>query len=88
MALLLSETGSDASTNSLPRADSLIDEPGAFEGPEKTLEVCFLPGAGDVRGCRGLTRALGATPASPQRKRTRWLYDDSIHTRCMSADIK
>ena len=57
MALLLSETGSDASTNSLPRADSLIDEPGAFEGPEKTLEVCFLPGAGDVRGCRGLTRA-------------------------------
>ena len=57
MALLLSETGSDASTNSLPRADSLVDEPGAFEGPEKTLEVCFLPGAGDIRGCRGLTRA-------------------------------
>ena len=39
MALLLSETGSDASTNSLPRADSLVDEPGAFEGPEKTLAV-------------------------------------------------
>lgn len=29
---------------------------GSFEGPEKTLEVCFLPGVGDPRGCRRLTR--------------------------------
>mmetsp|Transcript_11928 Transcript_11928/g.37950 ORF Transcript_11928/g.37950 Transcript_11928/m.37950 type:complete len:433 (-) Transcript_11928:212-1510(-) len=25
-----------------------------FEGPEKTLEVCFTPGVGDRRGCRAL----------------------------------
>ena len=29
---------------------------GAFEGPEKTLEVCFTPGIGDPRGCRALER--------------------------------
>jgi len=29
---------------------------GAFEGPEKTLEVCFTPGIGDPRGCRALDR--------------------------------
>ena len=28
-----------------------------FEGPEKTLEVCFTPGIGDPRGCRALERA-------------------------------
>lgn len=27
----------------------------AFEGPEKTLEVCFTPGVGDPRGCRALS---------------------------------
>mmetsp|Transcript_4358 Transcript_4358/g.13595 ORF Transcript_4358/g.13595 Transcript_4358/m.13595 type:complete len:482 (-) Transcript_4358:335-1780(-) len=31
-------------------------EPSAFEGPEKTLEVCFTPGIGDPRGCRALER--------------------------------
>mmetsp|Transcript_6834 Transcript_6834/g.9562 ORF Transcript_6834/g.9562 Transcript_6834/m.9562 type:complete len:475 (+) Transcript_6834:337-1761(+) len=30
---------------------------GAFEGPEKTLEVCFTPGIGDPRGCRALERS-------------------------------
>lgn len=30
---------------------------GCFEGPEKTLEVCFKPGVGHPRGCRELTRA-------------------------------
>jgi len=29
---------------------------GCFEGPEKTLEVCFKPGVGHPRGCRELTR--------------------------------
>lgn len=28
-----------------------------FEGPEKTLEVCFTPGVGDPRGCRALKRS-------------------------------
>ena len=48
MALLLSETGSDASTNSLPRADSLVDEPGAFEvipAPEPSLVAMLAFGA-------------------------------------------
>lgn len=32
--------------------------PGCFEGPEKTLEVCFKPGTGkDPMGCRAMTRA-------------------------------
>jgi S-adenosylmethionine decarboxylase len=30
---------------------------GSFEGPEKTLEVCFKPGIGHERGCRALTRS-------------------------------
>eukprot|EP00752_Nemacystus_decipiens_P012149 g10768.t1 len=29
---------------------------GCFEGPEKTLEVCFKPGIGSTAGCRALTR--------------------------------
>ncbi|CAM9496861.1 unnamed protein product [Ectocarpus sp. 13 AM-2016] len=29
---------------------------GCFEGPEKTLEVCFKPGIGNPQGCRALTR--------------------------------
>lgn len=29
---------------------------GCFEGPEKTLEVCFKPGIGKPEGCRALTR--------------------------------
>eukprot|EP00904_Undaria_pinnatifida_P002071 jgi/Undpi1/11865/HiC_scaffold_4.g01564.m1 len=29
---------------------------GCFEGPEKTLEVCFKPGIGKPQGCRALTR--------------------------------
>lgn len=56
MALLLPvDQTSNASTSSLPNHD-LIEEPSVFEGPEKTLEVCFLPGVGDPRGCRGLAR--------------------------------
>ncbi|KAJ8601422.1 hypothetical protein CTAYLR_005938 [Chrysophaeum taylorii] len=32
-----------------------------FEGPEKTLEVCFTPGVGDPQGCRALKAdALGS----------------------------
>lgn len=48
-------------TNPLPSAQ--VDEEarayvaGCFEGPEKTLEVCFKPGVGHPRGCRELTRA-------------------------------
>jgi hypothetical protein len=30
--------------------------PGCFEGPEKTMEVCFIPGIGDADGLRKLTR--------------------------------
>ena len=30
--------------------------PGSFEGPEKTLEVCFRPGVGVPEGLRSLTR--------------------------------
>ena len=29
---------------------------GCFEGPEKTLEVCFKPGVGHPQGCRQLSR--------------------------------
>jgi len=29
---------------------------GCFEGPEKTLEVCFKPGVGDELGCRAFAR--------------------------------
>jgi Adenosylmethionine decarboxylase len=29
---------------------------GFFEGPEKTLEVCFKPGIGHPAGCRALSR--------------------------------
>ncbi|KAH8051651.1 hypothetical protein JL721_11092 [Aureococcus anophagefferens] len=36
---------------------SVPESVGVFEGPEKTLEVCFLPGVGRERGCRDLTRA-------------------------------
>lgn len=49
------------SKNPLPPAQ--VDEEarayvaGCFEGPEKTLEVCFKPGVGHPRGCRELTRA-------------------------------
>jgi S-adenosylmethionine decarboxylase len=31
--------------------------PGTFEGPEKTMEVCFRPGVGHPDGLRALTRA-------------------------------
>ncbi|KAH8091445.1 hypothetical protein JL720_5746 [Aureococcus anophagefferens] len=34
---------------------SVPESVGVFEGPEKTLEVCFLPGVGRER-CRDLTR--------------------------------
>mmetsp|Transcript_113684 Transcript_113684/g.260979 ORF Transcript_113684/g.260979 Transcript_113684/m.260979 type:complete len:421 (-) Transcript_113684:192-1454(-) len=30
---------------------------GSFEGPEKTLEICFNPQSGDARGCRSMSRA-------------------------------
>lgn len=30
--------------------------PGCFEGPEKTMEVCFIPGIGDEEGLRKLSR--------------------------------
>ena len=30
---------------------SVPESVGVFEGPEKTLEVCFLPGVGKERGC-------------------------------------
>lgn len=36
---------------------SVPESVGVFEGPEKTLEVCFLPGVGKERGCRDLSRA-------------------------------
>ena len=55
MALLLSET-EHASTNSA-RGRTRWSTSRALEGPEKTLEARFLPGAGDIRGCRALTRA-------------------------------
>mmetsp|Transcript_439 Transcript_439/g.579 ORF Transcript_439/g.579 Transcript_439/m.579 type:complete len:406 (+) Transcript_439:314-1531(+) len=31
--------------------------PGCFEGPEKTLEVCFNPGTGGIQGCRSFSRS-------------------------------
>ncbi|CAM9447761.1 unnamed protein product [Chrysoparadoxa australica] len=31
---------------------------GSFEGPEKTLEVCFKPGVGHPDGCRALDKAM------------------------------
>ena len=49
--------------SSSPRAhresmdESLAESVGVFEGPEKTLEVCFLPGVGAEGGCRGLERS-------------------------------
>jgi hypothetical protein len=30
--------------------------PGEFEGPEKTMEVCFIPGIGEENGLRNLSR--------------------------------
>ncbi|CAM9967752.1 unnamed protein product [Pylaiella littoralis] len=47
----------------LRKSDSQVHEDGeereytgCFEGPEKTLEVCFKPGIGKPAGCRALTR--------------------------------
>mmetsp|Transcript_5892 Transcript_5892/g.18600 ORF Transcript_5892/g.18600 Transcript_5892/m.18600 type:complete len:427 (-) Transcript_5892:114-1394(-) len=72
MAAMYEHDGDSASTGSLPHDAPFLlepdDAPGSpapaddahdvlsFEGPEKTLEVCFMPGAGDTRGCRALTR--------------------------------
>ncbi|CAM9940646.1 unnamed protein product [Scytosiphon promiscuus] len=57
----LSDSGGDDDV--LHKFESLIREDGeereytgCFEGPEKTLEVCFKPGIGSQQGCRGLTR--------------------------------
>ena len=36
--------------------ESVTESVGVFEGPEKTLEVCFLPGVGAATGCRALAR--------------------------------
>jgi len=56
-------TGGEDDGESSPRArnasvdESVTESQGVFEGPEKTLEVCFSPGVGAPDGCRGLTRA-------------------------------
>eukprot|EP01084_Bolivina_argentea_P053273 97794_1 len=48
---------SDLSDASFPRvADIVTQYNGTFEGPEKSLEVCFRPGVGHHLGCRALTR--------------------------------
>lgn len=55
--MMASQTSSEGSCSS---GDEGEEErpyvPGCFEGPEKTLEVCFRPGVGPERGCRVLTR--------------------------------
>ncbi len=46
-------------TNSSDLSDasfSVAEYNGTFEGPEKSLEVCFRPGVGHRLGCRALTR--------------------------------
>ncbi|CAM9159439.1 unnamed protein product [Choristocarpus tenellus] len=53
----LSDSGADED-NEMEDEDDEDDREytGCFEGPEKTLEVCFKPGIGHLLGCRGLTR--------------------------------
>lgn len=48
-------SGSPVSTTSGPSPTPEY-VPGEFEGPEKTMEVCFIPGIGDEEGLRKLTR--------------------------------
>lgn len=46
-----------SSNNSTIEESSSSDYvPGTFEGPEKTMEVVFVPGEGKVKGLRNLTR--------------------------------
>ncbi|KAG5175296.1 S-Adenosylmethionine decarboxylase [Tribonema minus] len=59
MASDLSDSGSEHTLPEVLEAgddDEEREYTGCFEGPEKTLEVCFKPGVGDARGCRALTR--------------------------------
>ncbi|KAG5193024.1 S-Adenosylmethionine decarboxylase [Tribonema minus] len=56
----LSDSGSEHASDDALAQEAEQEEreyTGFFEGPEKTLEVCFKPGVGDQHGCRALTRA-------------------------------
>lgn len=59
-ALSASQMSFEGSTSASSSGDEADEErayiPGCFEGPEKTLEVCFKPGVGHPLGCRQLTR--------------------------------
>jgi S-adenosylmethionine decarboxylase len=55
----LSDSGSELASLDLIEAeadDEQREYTGSFEGPEKTLEVCFKPHIGEPRGCRALSR--------------------------------
>ena len=58
MSQFLSKTsgGSPVSTSEHSPSPTPDYIPGCFEGPEKTMEVCFIPGIGDERGLRALSR--------------------------------
>mmetsp|Transcript_11468 Transcript_11468/g.39980 ORF Transcript_11468/g.39980 Transcript_11468/m.39980 type:complete len:563 (-) Transcript_11468:240-1928(-) len=50
----LAGTGTATTPISVVEADEDEVPPSGFEGPEKVLEVNFVPGVGDPRGCRAI----------------------------------
>lgn len=58
LPLAVSTGGSPVTTreNSRPSTPTPDYIPGCFEGPEKTMEVCFIPGIGEEAGLRQLSR--------------------------------
>mmetsp|Transcript_10798 Transcript_10798/g.15234 ORF Transcript_10798/g.15234 Transcript_10798/m.15234 type:complete len:413 (+) Transcript_10798:213-1451(+) len=54
---LSSLSDSESDREGYVNTDEEKDYNGCFEGPEKTLEVCFKPNVGATEGCRGLTRS-------------------------------
>ena len=47
-------SGNSSPVTTRDSTDSYI--PGTFEGPEKTMEICFIPGIGEKEGLRKLSR--------------------------------